>query len=237
MNNLPCELIHDILPLYADGIVSPKTEELVQTHLENCKRCQKEYETMTHELELPANPDLRQENAEALKSIKRALHWKRIAVAAISMLLTLVVVISGYMVFENVGIVHDFFDPSFRADMRQCETGQWQELEFEKIKWDIMDRETDNTEMGGSKINWIAMDWESSDTLKFDSVFYSRKLVNDASSSSGVVVRVLDMEGNVVLKETKIEPGSSISLKTLQRFKEYRVEALAESSDVFLNFC
>ena len=38
-NNIPCEIVQDILPLYHDGICSEKSRLLVETHLKNCSVC------------------------------------------------------------------------------------------------------------------------------------------------------------------------------------------------------
>ncbi|AFL99439.1 putative integral membrane protein (DUF2275) [Desulfitobacterium dehalogenans ATCC 51507] len=37
---LPCELVQDILPLYVEEDVNPKTRDLVEKHLEECGSCQ-----------------------------------------------------------------------------------------------------------------------------------------------------------------------------------------------------
>lgn len=36
---LPCELVQDILPLYVEGDVNPRTKTLVEKHLEECSPC------------------------------------------------------------------------------------------------------------------------------------------------------------------------------------------------------
>ena len=38
MNN-DCEVIRDLLPLYADDICSPKSRELVESHVKGCPEC------------------------------------------------------------------------------------------------------------------------------------------------------------------------------------------------------
>lgn len=41
-----CELIRDLLPLYVDGICSKESARLVETHLDACAECKKQYEAM-----------------------------------------------------------------------------------------------------------------------------------------------------------------------------------------------
>ena len=39
---LPCVLIHDLLPLYAEHLTSPETDQLLAEHLQSCPACQEE---------------------------------------------------------------------------------------------------------------------------------------------------------------------------------------------------
>ena len=39
-----CNIIRDILPLYAENMVSGDTADLVEEHLKDCDACRKEYE-------------------------------------------------------------------------------------------------------------------------------------------------------------------------------------------------
>jgi len=39
MNNLSCSLIRDLLPLYAEDLLSPESREAVEAHLTLCPRC------------------------------------------------------------------------------------------------------------------------------------------------------------------------------------------------------
>ena len=39
MKQITCNIIRDILPLYADDLVSPDTRELVDSHLTDCAKC------------------------------------------------------------------------------------------------------------------------------------------------------------------------------------------------------
>ena len=41
-----CNLIKDILPLYAEDMVSTDTREFVSDHLESCEKCRAELEHM-----------------------------------------------------------------------------------------------------------------------------------------------------------------------------------------------
>lgn len=47
---LPCEIVQDILPLYHDGVVGDVTSEAVEKHLSGCMECQKEYRMLCDNL-------------------------------------------------------------------------------------------------------------------------------------------------------------------------------------------
>ena len=51
MNNIDCEIIMDLLPLYADGMVSNDTGEIVESHLKECEECQEIYRQMTGKID------------------------------------------------------------------------------------------------------------------------------------------------------------------------------------------
>ena len=214
MEKIPCNLIKDILPLYIDDAVSQETMQMVKTHLETCDTCRKEYEALRQPLALPCNPDLREEEGQLLKALKQKLLWKRIAIAVISVMLTLTVVISGAMIYREVGPVHDFFDPSRFAMNHVDVPGQWQTVSIP-------------TDLSGAHYG---------DTLNFDSIFYDRKVVNTGNSRDSVTLRVLDSQGNVVVEEFELRPGESASLRQLQRFTDYQVEMKTDAEIIFLNF-
>ena len=44
---MECDVIRDLLPLYAEGMVSEKSRTLVEDHLKECDRCRAQYEHMT----------------------------------------------------------------------------------------------------------------------------------------------------------------------------------------------
>lgn len=44
---MDCDVIKDLLPLYAEDMVSDKSRELIGTHFEECEECRKVYEEMT----------------------------------------------------------------------------------------------------------------------------------------------------------------------------------------------
>lgn len=71
MNNIPCEVIQDLLPLYCDGVCSEMSLELIQSHLHGCDRCRKELRLM----QLPVNFE---EDAVEIHAAEAAsVFWKK----------------------------------------------------------------------------------------------------------------------------------------------------------------
>ena len=82
-NDLPCSVITDLLPLYQDGLCSPESKELVETHLQNCKTCSALYK----ELPLPeaaanAVPDETEAFRRVRKKIRQGKLLKALSICA-----------------------------------------------------------------------------------------------------------------------------------------------------------
>ncbi|MBQ7077951.1 MAG: DUF4825 domain-containing protein [Lachnospiraceae bacterium] len=51
MNNIPCEVIKDLLPSYIDGLTTTVTNEVVSEHLKGCESCKAAYDSMRNSSE------------------------------------------------------------------------------------------------------------------------------------------------------------------------------------------
>jgi len=69
---LPCEVVHDLLPLYHDGICGPVSEAMVREHLEECENCRNILKGIDAEI---AVSDLEIEKAQPLVSIH--VQWNK----------------------------------------------------------------------------------------------------------------------------------------------------------------
>lgn len=78
---LPCIIVRDLLPLYAEHLTSPETDELVAEHLQSCPACAKEL----HALRLPVPVQTDAQADAPLKDIKKTLQKKslRMVIAAV----------------------------------------------------------------------------------------------------------------------------------------------------------
>lgn len=81
---IPCEIIRDILPLYAEDMVSQPTREMVEEHLGECENCTRELEAMKNpEKPLPAA------QIESLKRVSGIIHNSRVLAVAAAVLILL----------------------------------------------------------------------------------------------------------------------------------------------------
>lgn len=51
MNSIDCNIIMDLLPLYADGMVSEDSAEIIVNHLNECEECRETYRQMTGKID------------------------------------------------------------------------------------------------------------------------------------------------------------------------------------------
>lgn len=208
MERVSCNIIKDLLPLYVEGILSEETAQTVKSHLEICECCQKDYEILKQELVFPSAPKVQAENEKVLKDLKHKLKIKRIVTATIAAFVTAIIVISACAVYIHVGVVQDRFAQNTTITLQDIQTdGEWERLEFGE-----------------------------SDYLNFDHLFCEKKMTVDANSDSAVTIRISDTDGNIVVDALTVQPGTSVSLKELERKTDYKVEIQADADFVLIRF-
>lgn len=85
-----CSIIRDILPLYAENMVSEDSADFVKEHLSHCEECQTELNMLKAPLTMSVDTD-----KEPLKIIKKKMYRKRIQ----TILLTTVLVLAAMTAF------------------------------------------------------------------------------------------------------------------------------------------
>ena len=78
-----CNIIRDILPLYAEKIVSEDTAAFVEEHLEHCEGCSAELENMKNPEKIVFSASV-EEDARRIKNLRRKINAKKIAVGILS---------------------------------------------------------------------------------------------------------------------------------------------------------
>ena len=76
-NKLPCHVVRDLLPMLADDLLSPQTEQDVRAHLSECEACSLIYKQMTE-----PEPEIEEDAVEVdyLRKVKHS--WKKILIGA-----------------------------------------------------------------------------------------------------------------------------------------------------------
>lgn len=71
MNNISCEIIQDLLPLYCDGVCSEESKKAILSHIQACEKCREELRVMDLPIDIPE----RNGELEAAGAASRA--WKK----------------------------------------------------------------------------------------------------------------------------------------------------------------
>lgn len=206
MSTKQCEVIQDLIPLYIDHICSDESCRIINEHLENCDECQKLYENMSKSVkQKQAEPEL--DSQQAFRAISHRWKRKRISIACISAALTALTIFIGYMLYQEVSCIHNYFSPVIYVDLRNLPDDEWYRVSF-----------------------------ENTDALVFDSIFYDKEVTLDANSDSPISIRISDSKGTIVLSESTLEPGTSLALDALERNAEYTVEIKTMADFLLLRF-
>lgn len=100
MNNINCNIIRDILPLYTDNVVSEDTKILVESHLENCSDCTRILNTMRTTIVIPPQTD----ELQVMQQFKFQWTWKKYMQGLLSALLLVALVVLVFLFLYGVGL-------------------------------------------------------------------------------------------------------------------------------------
>jgi len=92
---ISCNVIRDILPLYAEDMVSDDTRALVEEHLESCGNCRDELERIRRPAEFKPDTD-----AAPLEHLKKSLRARRARTVIFTVLLVLAAAVSAFAVLS-----------------------------------------------------------------------------------------------------------------------------------------
>ena len=89
MRNI-CNIVRDLLPLYAEGIASEDTVSLVEEHLETCEACRAVLDEMKLPNETGSSCDPPESSALPLKAFRRKWKRKKLILVCSTILVTIV---------------------------------------------------------------------------------------------------------------------------------------------------
>lgn len=90
-----CNIIRDILPLYAENMVSSDTAAFVEEHLKICETCKKEYERTKD-----SQPTQEMSDTAPLLKFRRKMKIKRIQTIALTAVFVIALLVSAFAVLD-----------------------------------------------------------------------------------------------------------------------------------------
>ena len=110
-NNIPCEVIRDLLPLYADGLTNEVTNEAVLAHLKDCPECSKILEGM--QMPVPSIAQAEKKEIDYLK--KNRKRNRRILAGSVLAALLVAALLLGIRTFMTGTELHG---PTVASEVR-----------------------------------------------------------------------------------------------------------------------
>lgn len=99
---IECEIIRDLLPLYVEGMVHPKSKEAIELHFKECKTCKSAYEKMI----LPKpQVQFHTEPAESFRNYVKKKKWRfgwKIALISVVSALVIVTSLLGFLFLDEL---------------------------------------------------------------------------------------------------------------------------------------
>jgi len=125
MNKFDCEIIKDLLPLYADNVCSEKSARIVEEHLNDCSDCSEEFRKIK---ECPVVPEVDEDMKKAVKNagkrIKKDKKKTVIETVALVLILTILFGVIGMYRFILYGAKanHKSFNNTSAVYNQTCES-------------------------------------------------------------------------------------------------------------------
>lgn len=97
-----CDTIRDLLPLYADGLTSQASNQLIEEHIQTCEECKAMLEQMCAPME---TTPMDEELEHVIKAIHKRKKRNRVITLLVCVLPVLAVVV-GYWIYMETHFVH-----------------------------------------------------------------------------------------------------------------------------------
>ena len=111
--DISCDIIRDLLPLYAEDMASNASRELVEEHLEGCDPCKKELELLKQAQKLPVDVD-----THALERVSKEIRKRKI-LTVLCVIATIFSLIWSGVVFMFTPIVLSYEDAVESVELRE----------------------------------------------------------------------------------------------------------------------
>ena len=108
-----CEIVKDLLPLYADEVCTEESRKLVAEHIAHCSECRAELEKMGKHISVKAETDV-----NVMKRIRKRMRIEKITVGLISLAVVLGIGIFALLYMINTLGPMDVWQMSIGEDVR-----------------------------------------------------------------------------------------------------------------------
>ena len=125
MNKFDCEIIKDLLPLYADSVCSDKSAKIVEEHINDCAECSEELRKIK---ECPTVPEVDEDMKKAVKNAgKRIKKGKKKTVIETDALVLILVILFGVIgmyrfILYAAKADHEVYNNSTAVFNQNCES-------------------------------------------------------------------------------------------------------------------
>ena len=136
-----CDMIKDLLPLYADDVCSDESRKAVEEHIKECAECKGELEKLRRSVTVSPKND-----GEVLKRIKRRLRIEKLVVGLISVLAICGALIIGlvYLINSDTSMDMEKYDILNNVSVTEHDNAVWlnvkgSAVEFMRVHTTISD--------------------------------------------------------------------------------------------------
>ena len=135
MSKMKCELIHDLLPLYAENLCSEESRRIVAEHLADCPDCKSELGKMNTDVQIRPDDDI-----AVIKRIKKRLQIEKVCIiAAIALfLLTAFWLLGMFLMGTTVHMDYEKYNLAERV---------WVEEDTDGTLWFVQDQEATSADL------------------------------------------------------------------------------------------
>ena len=92
MTKISCNVINDILPLYADEVVSEDTRVLVDEHLAECRECSQKLADLRRDIKADIEAEAIEAEKNAVVALKKRIRVKKIITVIMSVIAGAVII-------------------------------------------------------------------------------------------------------------------------------------------------
>ena len=114
MNQKNCDLIRDLLPLYAEDMCSEESRQTVAAHLAECAECNAMLRKMNTEIHVKADDDI-----AVIKRIKRRIRIEKTVIAGVVTVALLIVLYLLFFILLNTPQEMDYNRYGFADSVRR----------------------------------------------------------------------------------------------------------------------